>query len=152
MTRYAYDTDAERSGRITRTPQEEGEYEWASYNKDGEHSKEARLEPAVFYQPLGEAVASQGEAGAGEKSPPPLCRPGSAGPCALDTGGSGRCIGHSHYCKRHVHGPQHGENEAACGDLGGSIAGTIGGVFGDLPGAVIGGAAGQKAGEVVCHE
>jgi hypothetical protein len=40
MTRYAYGTDAKQSARVTRTPQEEGEYEYASYHKGTESGNE----------------------------------------------------------------------------------------------------------------
>jgi hypothetical protein len=50
--RHAYDDSSGCVALTLRVYQEEGGYERASYNKDGEHSKEARIEPAVLYQPL----------------------------------------------------------------------------------------------------
>ncbi len=66
--------------------EEEGGYEWAAYHPSGESKGELRLEPAVLYQPLGEA--REGEAG-GSGSAVPLCVEGSEAPCGRDTGGRG---------------------------------------------------------------
>jgi hypothetical protein len=69
-----------------RNPQEEGECEYASDHHGGSGESEAHLEPAVLYQPLGEA--REGEAG-GSGSAVPLCVEGSEAPCGRYTGGRG---------------------------------------------------------------
>jgi hypothetical protein len=69
--------------------EEEGGYDWASYNKDGEHSKEARLEPAVLYQPLvSEALSDEATTGA-----VPLCEDTTSAGCTRDVGGVGHRVG-----------------------------------------------------------
>jgi hypothetical protein len=69
-----------RVRRSARLFQEEGEYEYASYKQDGEHSKEARLEPAVLYQPLHEA-AGEGGTQEGPGSFIPVTCPNLSDPC-----------------------------------------------------------------------
>jgi hypothetical protein len=63
---------------------EEGEWEWVSYHqRANEGHAEARIEPAVLYQPLGEATS--GEAGGSLGLTVPLCKAGLEGPCARAT-------------------------------------------------------------------
>jgi hypothetical protein len=46
---------------MTRVGEEEGEYEYASYQQHGESGDEqAHIEPAVLYQPLGEVADADG--------------------------------------------------------------------------------------------
>jgi hypothetical protein len=78
-------------------PQEEGGYEYASYNKGGEKSKEPRIEPAVLYQPLGEATGGElAEHG------------GSTHDVSGDGCGDGGYCG-GHWVRRSEHGHRHGE-------------------------------------------
>jgi RHS repeat-associated protein len=75
--------------------EEEGEYEWATYHNDGGETsnEEARIEPAVLYEPLGEG---DGAENGGERSG------ASAGPPRSAFGT------HSHYYHRYksdYHGP-----------------------------------------------
>jgi len=64
--------------------EEEGEYEYASYHQGAkEGHAEARIEPAVLYQPLREATS--GEAGGALGLTVPLCKAGLEGPCARAT-------------------------------------------------------------------
>jgi hypothetical protein len=82
--------------------EEEGEYEWASYNKDGEHSKEARIEPAVLYQPLGEAGSGElAEHGQPEHG-------GTTHDASGDGCGDGGYCG-GHWVRRSEKGHRHGE-------------------------------------------
>ena len=77
-------------------------YEWASYNKDGEHSKEARIEPAVLYQPLGEAGSGKlAEHGQPEHG-------GSTHDVSGDGCGDGGYCG-GHWVRRSEKGHRHGE-------------------------------------------
>ncbi len=61
--------------------EEEGGYEYASYHHGGENGKEeARVEPAVLFQPLGGEGAGEGASLLG--SAVPLCKAGLEEPCA----------------------------------------------------------------------
>jgi hypothetical protein len=70
MTRCAYDADTKDLYRAmcARKEEEEGEYEYASYNKDSEDGKqEAHVEPAILVQPLHEAGEGGTKEGPGEE-------------------------------------------------------------------------------------
>jgi hypothetical protein len=55
---YDYDIDTKVFVRNTRAQEEEGEYEYISdYQGAGNGKGEAHIEPAVLYQPLGEATS-----------------------------------------------------------------------------------------------
>jgi RHS repeat-associated protein len=109
--------------------EEEGSYQWASYNKDGEHGKEARLEPAVLYQSLGAASSELSEHGSSEHGG--NYRDVSGDGC----GDGGYC--HGHWVRRSEKGHRHGEpigedprEEAEIGVCLGSWAfGPVSGVF-----------------------
>jgi|HubBroStandDraft_2_1064218.scaffolds.fasta_scaffold10323_3 hypothetical protein len=90
--------------------QEEGEYEYASYNRGGENGKEeAHTEPAVLYQPLGEA--SRWESGDGGVMPQSgaaqLCSGSVAEPCRHNVSG-GICDACYPREKHHHGGGGHG--------------------------------------------
>jgi hypothetical protein len=90
MTRYAYDTDAKRSGRVARTPQEESEYEYASDHEGAGGEQESHLETGVLYQPL-ESAAPSNEATTGVV---PLCEQNTSSTgCTRDAGGVGHSVG-----------------------------------------------------------
>jgi hypothetical protein len=84
--------------------QEEGEYEYVAYHKDGspEH-QEARLEPAVLYQPLKAEAgpAGEGEGGSGESE-------GFRIPIA------GGCPSTKDPCYKHIRHHGGSANEGAC--------------------------------------
>jgi hypothetical protein len=64
---------------MLRGPQEEGEYEYASYHQHAESgNEEHHLESGVLYQPLGAEAASNGTT----SSTVPLCEAVANGPCA----------------------------------------------------------------------
>jgi hypothetical protein len=97
--------------------QEEGEYEWASYNHDAESGKEeAHVVPAILVQPLGEAGANEvsSESRTDFGSVVPLCKSDAGGPCADEAGGVG---GHCHHeCKGHPKGYYvHNEGDVCSG-------------------------------------
>jgi hypothetical protein len=89
MTRYAYDTDAKRSGRVARTPQEESEYEYASDHEGAGGEQESHLETGVLYQPLvSEPPSDEGTTGV-----VPLCEDTTHAGCTQNTGGVGHRVG-----------------------------------------------------------
>jgi hypothetical protein len=120
-------------GRAFRA-QEEGEYEYASYTQGAESGKEeAHVEPAVLYQPLGEATDADG---LDEEWRRIFIEYGS------------RCEQYGGHWKGHkcVGIPHHGGTpkcfeKAAEGAAGGAAGGTIIPGFGTAEGAV-GGALG----------
>jgi RHS repeat-associated protein len=90
--------------------EEEGEYEYASYSRGGENGKEeAHTEPAVLYQPLGEA--SRWESGDGGVMPQSgaaqLCSGSVAEPCRHNVSG-GICDACYPREKHHHGGGGHG--------------------------------------------
>src|SRR5271168_1574282 len=91
---YAYDTHIEHIRerlRHLRHLQEEGGYEEAAYHHGESGTEEARIEPALLVQPLGNE-AGESEAGSTLGSVVPLCVAGSEGPCARSVrGGEGTC-------------------------------------------------------------
>jgi RHS repeat-associated protein len=135
--------------------EEEGSYEWASYNKDGspEH-REARVEPAILIQPL--AGANEQGGAVLNRSGVQLCGVGVEGPCARDAkGGPGATCGSNSTRHRKCREPKPskpGENQEVCGAIGGTIGGAIGGSIGGWFGGTIGAVGGAKAGEKICHE
>jgi hypothetical protein len=108
--------EALRSQADLRDLQEEGEYEYAAYHKDGspEH-QEARVEPAVLYQPLKAEAgpADGGEGGGGETE-------GFRIPVA------GGCPSTKDPCYKHVRHHSGSANEgSACGKRSGCGGGGV---------------------------
>lgn len=63
--RHAYDEHTSHARLVTRARvQEEGEYEYASYNSGQNGKEEAHVEEGLLYQPLGEAPGAEGKPGA----------------------------------------------------------------------------------------
>jgi RHS repeat-associated protein len=119
--------------------EEEGWYEYATYHHDA-GKEEARVEPAVLYQPLREE-ASNDDSGAN----------GPEGWSRVEIkGGPG-----GHGCAKrkacHKGGPRRGENQEWCEFVGGAIGGLLG-APGGVGGGIAGGAAGTVAGKVICKE
>ncbi len=129
--------------------EEEGEYEWASYQHSGEGGEEAHIEPAVLYQPLTERVTSDGS-GEGE--------PESGFRILIKGGPGGHGCAKRHTCHHHGGGGNggggviekcaHGAAKGAVtGAAGGAAAGAVGGEgAGAGPGAVAGAVGGAVAG------
>lgn len=90
-------------------PKEEGEYEYAANHQRGEKSKEARLEPAVLYQPLGEAGGTE----TSEHQQPE--HGGSTHNVSGDGCGDGGYCG-GHWVRRSEKGHRHGERINNVGD------------------------------------
>jgi hypothetical protein len=107
--------------------EEEGGYEYASYNKGGENGKpgneEAHVEPAVLYQPLGEASEAMSFEGEWSRI---FIEYGSR--CEQYGGHwqGHQCVGIHH--RGHGHGTG---KDVAC-----TVIGAIGGAVADVPGAL----------------
>ena len=86
--------------------QEEGEYEYASYQHGAKpESQEAHAEPISLVQPLGEtAEGSEGSGSEGGIGVVPLCKTDSEGGCARETGGGGpACPPRFAVCRNYKH-------------------------------------------------
>ena len=96
-------------GRLDRDGQcvqEEGEYEYASYQHGAKpESQEAHAEPISLVQPLGEtAEGSEGSGSEGGIGVVPLCKTDSEGGCARETGGGGpACPPRFAVCRNYKH-------------------------------------------------
>jgi len=105
--------------------EEEGEYEYASYHHEAnEGHEEAHIEPAVLYQPLGEAASDDDSFG--EEWRRILIEYGS------------RCEQYGGHWRGHkcVGIPSHGHGHVTVRDVACTIAGAIGGAIADVPGAL----------------
>jgi hypothetical protein len=113
--------------------QEEGGYGYeyiASYHpggaENGKGKEEARIEPAVLYQPLGEATDADG---LDEEWRRIFIEYGSR--CEQY---GGHWVGHTCHLPSH-----HGRGRVTVKDVACTLAGAAGGAVGDVPGALIAG-------------
>jgi hypothetical protein len=108
------------SAAVPTHPEEEGGYGY-EYASDHQGAKESHVEAAVLVQPLSEGAFGGESEGSSEGarsfvsfgSTVPLCKAGSEGPCARETGGGGpACPPRFAVCRNYKHRHEISRHEA----------------------------------------